>query len=98
MTPDKPLQRAVAQRDVLPRLHAIVQPPSLNTFVWIACTLAAASLLLACDPDFVVPEPGSLCTEAGEQCKLPDGPLGVCERSTCSDTEAPPCFQCVSQH
>jgi hypothetical protein len=40
----------------------------------------------------------STCLEAGAQCVLGNGPLGVCERSQCSAGEEPPCFQCTPQH
>lgn len=42
--------------------------------------------------------PAEVCTKVGEQCKLPDGPLGVCNSVPCKDGEAGPCFRCVSQH
>ena len=38
------------------------------------------------------------CVDAGMQCRLPEGPLGVCERSTFPAGAKPPCFQCVAQH
>src|SRR5688572_19105211 len=38
------------------------------------------------------------CTQAYEQCQLEGGPLGVCQEVTCSAGQAPPCFNCVSQH
>ena len=46
------------------------------------------------------PESGAsaACTESGAQCLLPEGPLGVCERSPCPVGAASPCFKCTSQH
>jgi hypothetical protein len=52
----------------------------------------------ACDGDFVAHEPAAVCVEAGAQCVLPSGPLGVCESSACSAGESPPCFVCTPQH
>ena len=64
-----------------------------------ALLLAALSalLLLGCD-GFGSAGPSATCTEAGVQCQLPEGPLGVCERSPCPSGEAPPCFSCTPQH
>ncbi|RIL05370.1 MAG: hypothetical protein DCC71_10575 [Proteobacteria bacterium] len=62
--------------------------------------LAAAALLAvaACEPGAVSEAPSARCAEAGAQCALPDGPLGVCERAPCRAGEAAPCFACVPQH
>lgn len=63
-----------------------------------------------CDADFVQSGPVRICAEAGVQCMLPEGPLGVCERMPCGggggdtgeDTGARgaegPCFVCTPQH
>ncbi len=63
-------------------------------------TLAAitALILLACDPGSLSTGPSATCTESGVQCQLPEGPLGVCERSQCMPGATPPCFQCTPQH
>ncbi len=37
------------------------------------------------------------CTHVGEQCRMPDGPLGVCSE-TSSTCATPPCLACTSQH
>lgn len=62
--------------------------------------LVAIALLgvAACDPGSFSGAPPGVCTESGLQCQLPDGPLGVCERSPCSPGETPPCFECTPQH
>jgi hypothetical protein len=52
---------------------------------------------LACDSGFVS-EPPSECKEAGTQCQLVTGPLGVCERAPCVPGTEPPCFVCTPQH
>jgi len=62
---------------------------------WIA---ALGLSLVACDLDPTAAAPTARCSETGAQCQLPDGPLGVCERSECGAGETPPCFQCTPQH
>ena len=52
----------------------------------------------ACNADTLVAPPTAICAESGQQCELPKGPLGVCERRRCEAAEAGPCFECVSQH
>lgn len=42
--------------------------------------------------------PTSECKQAYEKCKLPEGPLGVCDRRVCKAGETEPCLVCVSQH
>jgi len=53
---------------------------------------------VACDLEPTASAPTSTCTEAGSQCQLSAGPLGVCERLECRSGETPPCFQCTPQH
>jgi len=54
-------------------------------------------VLLACDPSSLSTGPSATCTESGARCQLPEGPLGVCERSQCAPGATPPCFQCTPQ-
>ncbi len=54
--------------------------------------------LVACDPGAISTAPPARCSEPGMQCQLPEGPLGVCERSPCPPGKSAPCFQCISQH
>ena len=54
--------------------------------------------VLGCDSGALIEGPAPECSEAGAQCVLPDGPLGVCERRRCNVEETSPCFQCTSQH
>ncbi len=63
-----------------------------------ALTILAALLLSACDASVLAIAPSTVCTEAGAQCQLPTGPLGVCERSQCPTGVGSPCFECISQH
>ena len=44
------------------------------------------------------PAPGAACVERYAKCRMPDGPLGVCNDAPCAEGESPPCFRCVSQH
>ncbi|MEM9730631.1 MAG: hypothetical protein AAF997_18765 [Myxococcota bacterium] len=44
------------------------------------------------------PSPASPCTTRYAQCKLPDGPLGVCNDTPCAEGQEPPCLKCISQH
>lgn len=60
--------------------------------------VGAAVLLTACDASVLESAPATVCTEAGAQCQLPTGPLGVCERTQCPDGTNAPCFACISQH
>ena len=56
-------------------------------------------LLPACDLSSSIESmPAVECSKIGAQCQLPDGPLGVCQSSPCSDGEMPACFVCTSQH
>lgn len=65
----------------------------------VAASIAALGLaMVACDLEATAPAPTPTCTETGAQCQLPDGPLGVCERSACGPGEAAPCFRCTPQH
>lgn len=57
----------------------------------------ALLLLLTSCPGLEPPTP-SVCTKAYEKCKLPNGPLGVCEVVPCAAAQTTPCFKCNSQH
>ena len=62
-------------------------------------TLLAATLASACDLSGLSESLPGQCSEAGAQCQLATGPLGVCEQKLlCAAGEAEPCFLCVSQH
>jgi len=60
--------------------------------------LVSALALGSCDAGVSIDGPAEHCTETGVQCVLPDGPLGVCERSRCEAGATPPCFTCTPQH
>jgi len=67
---------------------------------WLFLSLVVTSLLGAGCPtggtDSSVP--GTVCVERYAKCRMPDGPLGVCNDAPCPEGETPPCFRCVSQH
>ena len=52
----------------------------------------------ACDLGPMPVRTSEPCAQAGSQCQLPEGPLGVCERAQCASGETAPCFKCTSQH
>jgi hypothetical protein len=55
--------------------------------------------LAACEcNDIKSSGPSPSCVRAGDQCKLPDGPLGVCNTVDCGPGQAAPCLTCMSQH
>ena len=58
----------------------------------------AALALTACDISSPTSAPVAACSETGAQCQLPNGPLGVCERSPCEAGLEPPCHRCTPQH
>lgn len=60
--------------------------------------VAAAAALTGCDLGSTSGGPSQTCREAGRQCVLPEGPLGVCERTTCPSGTSAPCFRCTPQH
>ena len=63
---------------------------------WILASLALS--LTACDASVLESAAPTVCTEAGAQCQLPTGPLGVCERAQCPAGAVGPCYECISQH
>jgi len=62
------------------------------------CGVVAALIFTACDSSLYSDGISAACTESGAQCLLPEGPLGVCERSPCPVGAEKPCFKCTSQH
>ena len=63
-------------------------------------SLVVFSVLVAGCPtgESHAPVPGAACVERYAKCRMPDGPLGVCNDAPCPEGETPPCFRCVSQH
>ena len=86
----------------MPRIYAQGPGPRQTSGVKAARSLfvllAACGLLAGCQPDWMAGEAPAACRETGRQCRLPAGPLGVCERDRCPAGEEPPCFQCTPQH
>jgi hypothetical protein len=58
----------------------------------------AALLLEGCPETTRAPEVGDACERIGQQCRLPEGPVGVCNDTGRTDCAEPPCLACVSQH
>jgi hypothetical protein len=58
----------------------------------------AVAALSGCDAGLMAESASTVCREAGAQCLLPTGPLGVCEQTLCEGDAGSPCFTCVSQH
>lgn len=57
--------------------------------------LALLPTLAACpNPSAVPPSAAGVCARIGDQCKLPNGVLGVCERNTLGETR----LECMPQH
>lgn len=57
-------------------------------------------LLTGCPPGErgSTPQRDVECRKAYEQCRLPEGPLGVCNEAPCEPGQTPPCMKCLSQH
>ena len=56
-------------------------------------------LLLAACPELETSAPvGEKCVKQYDKCKLPSGPLGVCDVVDCPSNAAAPCFKCMPQH
>lgn len=62
----------------------------------------AAGLLLgtaSCQPEgWTTPAVPAACVEIGAHCRLPTGPIGVCQERPCPTGETAPCFACTPQH
>lgn len=69
--------------------------PSLLVMIAVVIPTLAT---LGCGEAFVAAEAVRECSEVATQCRLADGPLGVCERRSCGADETPPCFVCTPQH
>ena len=78
---------------VPPRIPRLLIVALFNAFA-----IISALVLTACDPSSLSTAPPAACTASGAQCQLPEGPLGVCERSRCPPGETSPCFKCTPQH
>jgi hypothetical protein len=60
--------------------------------------LLAFCLLAACPGAEVATPKPKICQSVGQQCQMPEGPLGVCNVSTCEAGQRQPCLKCISQH
>jgi hypothetical protein len=82
----------------LPERFAPIARISLSPRLGRGLSVALALSAAGCDSSLIAESPSYTCIEAGDQCILPSGPLGVCERTACASDSDSPCFQCVSQH
>ena len=57
-------------------------------------------LIAACPPvaDQSQSPPAARCVKHGEKCRVPSGPLGVCDTIRCPPGDPGPCFKCMPQH
>lgn len=78
--------RAVAVRAVVVRAVA-VRVFALSGLCLVGCPSGSTSSA-----------PTAECRRLYDQCRLPDGPLGVCHETECRPGETSPCLTCVSQH
>lgn len=65
-----------------------------------AALLWTVGLLLSGCPDgsAAPAAPGQQCAQLGDRCRLPDGPMGVCNDTGRRDCASPPCLACMPQH
>ena len=75
---------------------------TMSLSIRIGFGLLACAAGPGCDSDFLASGPVRICTEVAVQCVLPEGPLGVCERTPCGGEgggeAAGACFACAPQH
>jgi hypothetical protein len=60
--------------------------------------LVAATFSLAACPGLETAGVPKKCAKQYEKCKLPTGPLGVCDRVPCPEGQTDPCLKCIPQH
>ena len=54
--------------------------------------------LAGCPKLETAPPVAEKCVKQYEKCKLPEGPLGVCDTIECPPGQSGPCFKCMPQH
>lgn len=59
--------------------------------------LAVSTTGLGC-PGIEVSQVPTECKALAAKCKLPSGPLGVCDQVACAEGQGGPCFRCMPQH
>lgn len=67
----------------------------MNQMKW-AAALCLCGALSGCPEQS--PAPPSICTKLSEQCKLPNGALGVCSDAPCNNPAESGCLRCQGQH
>ena len=72
-----------------------------KVFTMRVCLLFLAFGLFGCPQDALT-EISAKCVKLGDKCKLPSGPLGVCDQQPCpgksTDDRSKMCLRCISQH
>lgn len=63
----------------------------------VALLLSLAWLAGCADRPSRATEP-TACERMGQPCRMPDGPMGICNESTAVECASPPCLACISQH
>ena len=63
----------------------------------VTVALGTLCLLTAGCPDMAASSVPTTCARVGDKCKLPSGPLGVCQQTDCAEGSGP-CFVCQPQH
>jgi hypothetical protein len=61
-------------------------------------TMLALALLAGCPESGAPPAASAPCERIGDPCRLPAGPMGVCNESLAASCDTPPCLACISQH
>lgn len=64
---------------------------------YIALGFFCLGCLSAC-PNVTEAPVSKTCSKLYAKCKLPDGPLGICNETPCKSGEKGPCLKCISQH
>lgn len=63
----------------------------------VVALLLPAALLAGC-PEGSTPVSDTACERMGQQCRLREGVVGVCNDTGQTDCPSPPCLACMPQH
>jgi len=66
--------------------------------ILVRAALAALCLTAAGCPEMAADAVPTTCARVGDKCKLPSGPLGVCQQTDCAPGAGTACFVCQPQH
>jgi hypothetical protein len=65
---------------------------------WSWWSLLGALVLGGCPGASEAPVLEADCARIGQRCRLPEGPVGVCNDTGRTDCAEPPCLACMAQH